>query len=246
MVTRWQHVCKQPEVIIVEESPWSYLAKHTHTTTPQTRSACHASLAPLTLPDLTICLHTSGVAIGRRHPQHRHDPEKYSPIALMQMAALQYLPQPCIFVDAGVPPIKVADRVSNILNTRVFRVESAELDGMQHLLSTNPSRTQQECTTLATKLGLRKYSTCTEGLKRLARVANILEANPSIVNLALREADRAPYYQVIHDHVGAFGLDMGDLAAPAHTPPFEIHTFGPPCHKPPIRLSPPHAKVMNE
>ena len=88
LVTRWQHVCQQPEVILVEESPWSYLAKHTHTTTPQTRSACHASLAPLTLPDLTICLHTSCIAIGRRHPNHRHDPEQYSPTALMQMAAL--------------------------------------------------------------------------------------------------------------------------------------------------------------
>ena len=77
-------------------------------------------------------------------------------------------------------------------------------------------------------------------------MANILEANPSIVNLALGEADKAPYYQVIHDHVGAFGLDMGDLAKPAHTPPFEIHTFGPASHKPPIRLSPPHAKVMND
>ncbi len=44
----------------------------------------------------------------------------------------------------------------------------------------------------------------------------------------------------------AFALDMSDLATPAHTPPFEIHTFGPPCHKPPIRLSPPHAKVMRE
>ena len=125
----------------MEESPWSYLAKHTSTTTPQTRGACHASLAPLTLPDLTICLHTSGVTIGRRHPQHRHNPEQYSPIALRQMAALQFLPQPCMFVDAGVPSAKVADRVASILKTRVFRVEGAELDGMQHLLSTNPSRT---------------------------------------------------------------------------------------------------------
>ena len=162
------------------------------------------------------------------------------------MAALQFLPQPCLYVDATVGSAHVAQRVATILTTRVFKVESAELEGMQHLLTSNPPCSQTECTTLATQLGLTKYSTCTEGIQRLTRVANILKANPEIVNPQLAAVDKAPYYQVIHDHVGAFALDMGDLATPAHTSPFEIHTFGSPCHKPPIRLSPPHAKVMRE
>jgi hypothetical protein len=140
----------------------------------------------------------------------------------------------------------VAQRLTILLNTKVFRVESAEVEGMQHLLNSNPSHTADECTTLAAKLQLSSFATDPPGLARLARLANIISAHPDIVNQQLSRSDQAHYFQAIHDHVGAFALDMQDLATPAHTPPFEIHTFGPPSHKPPIRLSPPHAKVMRE
>ena len=43
-----------------------------------------------------------------------------------------------------------------------------------------------------------------------------------------------------------FGLTLADLQKPANTPPFEIHTFGPPAHKPPIRCSPTHAQYMRD
>ena len=81
-VARWRKVTAQQSATVVEESPWAYLAKHTCQITPQVRDACHAQLAQLTLPDLTLVLHTSGVAVGRRHPHHRHDPEAYSQVAL--------------------------------------------------------------------------------------------------------------------------------------------------------------------
>ena len=60
--------------------------------------------------------------------------------------------------------------------------EAAEIEGMQHLLAPNPSHTQEECTALATKLGLGTYTTTTEGCARLARLANIIAAHPTIVS----------------------------------------------------------------
>ena len=63
--------------------------------------------------------------------------------------------------------------------------------------------------------------------------------HPEVINPKLAPQDRAHYFQAIHDHVSAFALDIGNLTSPAYS-------FGPPCHKPPIRLSPPHAKVMGE
>ena len=51
------------------------------------------------------------------------------------MAALQFLPQPCIYVDASVPPVAVAQRVTTILNSKVFKADEA---------STSPTTTHQE------------------------------------------------------------------------------------------------------
>jgi hypothetical protein len=194
LVTRWAEVCRRPEVVLVEESPWSYLAKHSTHVTPQTRSACHAVLAQLVLPDLTFALHTSGVSVGRRHPLHRHQPEQYSPTALAQMSALQFLPQPCIFVDATVDAVAVAQRVTTVLNTKVFRAEKAEIEGMGHLLAANPSHSREECGALAAQLHLARYDLGPEGQSRLARLANIIEANPDIVNQALQPKERGHYF----------------------------------------------------
>lgn len=54
------------------------------------------------------------------------------------------------------------------------------------------------------------------------------------------------YYQVIHDHVGAFALSLDDLREPSRAPPFKIHTFGAPAHRPPIRCAPTHATFMRD
>ena len=50
----------------------------------------------------------------------------------------------------------------------------------------------------------------------------------------------------MHDNIHAFALDLADLHTPADVPPFEIHTFGPPAARTPIRTSPAHAKFMRE
>ncbi len=75
-------------------------------------------------------------------------------------------------------------------------------------------------------------------------MANVMAANPKLVNSDLAPSDRALYYQVVHDYIQIFALGLTDIAQPAKTPPFQIETFGPPAHKPPIRCSLPHAKVL--
>lgn len=90
------------------------------------------------MPDLHIVLHTSGVAVGRRHPLHRGDPEVYSPVALRQMAHLHLTPQPAFFVDATSSPAHVAKRVCTLLDSKVFKVSEAQIEGMEHLLKPNP------------------------------------------------------------------------------------------------------------
>ncbi len=99
---------------------------------------------------------------------------------------------------------------------------------------------------MAKKLQLSQYTTTAEGVRRLTRLAAILEQNPEIVNTKLTSAQKAPYYQAIHDFVDAFALSLEDLRTPAKTEPFHIHTFGAPTHKPPIRCSPAHAKLIRE
>jgi hypothetical protein len=74
----------------------------------------------------------------------------------------------------------------------------------------------------------------------------VLKENPDLVNTKLAREDAAHYYQVVHDHVEVFALDLGDLEKPADTPPFQIRTFGPPAYKQPIRCSPTHAQHMRE
>ncbi len=87
-VARWRKLSQHIGPLLIEDSPWAYVAKHSGQITSQQWDACHAQLAQLMLPDLTLVLHTSGIAVGRRHPHHRDHPEEYSQVALRQMAAL--------------------------------------------------------------------------------------------------------------------------------------------------------------
>jgi hypothetical protein len=65
---------------------------------------------------------------------------------------------------------------------------------MEHLLNPNPSVNKQECEGLAAKLQLKEFSTDPTGIGRLARLANILEANPKIVNPDITTEDQAFYF----------------------------------------------------
>lgn len=125
---------------------------------PHTRAECQAALAPLDLPHLHIVLHTSGVAVGRRHPHFRDDAESYSPVALRQMTHLNLLPRPCFYVDASVTPPLVAKRCLAVLDQKVFRVDSATLDGLEHFTKPNPSRTVAECETFAKHVQLKDFA----------------------------------------------------------------------------------------
>ena len=93
-----------PGVMLIEESPWSYLAKHANHLEAETRAACNSALSPLVLPTLTIALHSSGCTIGSRHPIHHGDPDRHSPVALGQMVQLYTLPHACYYVDATAAP----------------------------------------------------------------------------------------------------------------------------------------------
>ena len=161
--------------MLVEESPWTYLTKHALQLDAQQRATCNAALAPLVLPTLTITLHSSGRAVGRRHPLHASEPDAFAPTALDQMVQLQLLPHACHHVDATVAPVALRDRVLSLLSSKVFKVLEANIDGMEHLTHTLPPLPHDTCVDLATRLKLEHYKTDEEGIRRLTRLAAILE-----------------------------------------------------------------------
>lgn len=122
------------------------------------RAEHRATLAPLTLPDLTIVLHTAGRTVGARHPLHRSQPDQYSPTALSQMQHLHLVDDPAFHVDATADPSTVCKRVQRLLSARVFRVCEAELEGMQHLQSDKLSLTPAQADSFARALPLKQYS----------------------------------------------------------------------------------------
>ncbi len=122
-VARWARLSATTGPLLIEDSPWGYYHRHVHHLTAAQRNASQTALSALTLPDVTISLHTSGVTVGRRHPLWHHRPEQYSPHALQQMMQLQHLHPPTFYVDASTTPAGLAKRVLAMLQSKVFRVE---------------------------------------------------------------------------------------------------------------------------
>ena len=58
---------------------------------------------------------------------------------------------------------------------------------------------------------LSKFALDTAGLARLARVATVLKEHPNAVNTKLDIGEAKHYYQVIHDRVEVFAVNMTDL-----------------------------------
>ena len=85
LVQGWTDMPTHEEALLIEDSPWAYLTKHATHLPPDHRATCRSELAALQLPHLTIVLHTSGRAVGLRHPLFRGTPEDYSPVALAHM-----------------------------------------------------------------------------------------------------------------------------------------------------------------
>ena len=82
LVSDWTSFCADSRALLIEDSPWAYLCRHTVHIAPEIRDRCHSTLAPLKLPDFTIIFSTSGIEIGRRHQSWTGTPESYSPHAL--------------------------------------------------------------------------------------------------------------------------------------------------------------------
>lgn len=82
LVAAWTQIPAQPQSYVIEDSPWAYLTRHLSHIPPQDHASYRAQLTHLDPPTFTIILHTSGVAIGRRHPLHRTTPELYAPTAI--------------------------------------------------------------------------------------------------------------------------------------------------------------------
>ena len=140
------------------------MAKHAAQLDPNTRHQHYSTLAPLTLPDLTLVFHTSGRSIGLRHPHHHDTPEAYSQTACDQMRALEFLPTPLRHFDATPSPAVICTRVKHVLHTKVFEVASTAFDGLEFLCSTPQVMTPSQATTLAAALPLPTYATTPEGL----------------------------------------------------------------------------------
>ncbi len=111
MVQAWQQLPDKGPALLVEDTPWAYLARHSVHIEASVRQEAHHTLAPLTLPAFHIVLHTTGVTVGRRHPTLHTTPKQHSPHALRQMGLLAHLPSPTFHVDATAAPEVVCTRV---------------------------------------------------------------------------------------------------------------------------------------
>jgi hypothetical protein len=136
------------------------------------------------------------------------------------MLQLEHLHAPTFFVDATQHALEVAKKIQRFLGSKVFRVMSTTMEGMDHLLPGKLQLNREEAEKLAKKLHLDTYTLDTAGIARLSRVAAVLQENPAVVNPKLAPNDAKLYYQIVHDHVEVFALDLQDLEKPADTPPF--------------------------
>ncbi len=128
MVQAWQQLPEEGPALLVEDTPWAYLARHSVHVERSVRQQAHRLLAPLTLPAFHIVLHTTGVTVGRRHPTLHTSPEQQSPHALRQMGLLAHLPSPLFHVDATAAPDVVCSRVQGVLARKVFRVQQLQAE----------------------------------------------------------------------------------------------------------------------
>jgi hypothetical protein len=124
LVHAWGQLPDEGPACLIEDTPWAYLARHSVHVDVHTRQAAHKLLTSLALPTFHVVLHTTGVTVGRRHPSLHATPEQFSVHALRQMGLLAHLPAPCFNVDATMSADIVAARVQNILEKKVFRVQT--------------------------------------------------------------------------------------------------------------------------
>ena len=79
---RWEALQNEPQALLIEDSPWGYLCRHSVHVPAYVRMRCQGKLAPLRVPDFTVVFFSSGVEIGRRTPHKHSAPITYAPTAL--------------------------------------------------------------------------------------------------------------------------------------------------------------------
>ena len=169
----WAALPRAGAAVLVEDSPWAYLARHAHHLHTTKQADLRATLSPLHLPTLTIILHSSGRAVGRRHPSFRSNPDGWAPTALLQMQYLQLHMEPCFHVDATCEPPTLALRVLRLLAHRVFHVQAAAFEGMDHLGTSPAALPLHAAHAFAAALPLPQYDAAASGLPKLQRLAHI-------------------------------------------------------------------------
>lgn len=74
-----------------------------------------------------------------------------------------------------------------------------------------PQMTIEEGKAFVKRLKLPKYSLQADGLKRLRRLAEVIDFNPDIVSQKLSPNDAAHYYQALHDNLEAVAILLEDI-----------------------------------
>jgi hypothetical protein len=74
-----------------------------------------------------------------------------------------------------------------------------------------PQMSSSEGQALADKLKLYNYSLEDYGLKRLHRLAEVINFNPDIVSRKLDPKDASHYYQALHDNLEAVAILLEDI-----------------------------------
>lgn len=110
------------------------------------------------------------------------------------MQALQHLQAPTFHVDATPRPPELAKRVKRLLASKVFKVLTTTMEGMEHLLPGKEPLALTDAKQLAERLDLTSYKLDDAGIARLSRLAAVLKENPEIVNPKLAKTDAKHYY----------------------------------------------------
>lgn len=94
-----------------------------------------------------------------------------------------------------------------------------------------PDLSIAEGNAVAQALRLTDWSVDAAGLKKLHRLAEVINFNPEIVNTKLEHRAQGLYHQVLHDNLSAIAILLEDIVGEKDVQPFRVETFGDPSYK---------------
>lgn len=103
-------------------------------------------------------------------------------------------PSPTFHVDATPPPEALKKRVHALLSKRAFHVQAGNFEGMNFKEHLGPSLSEAEGNAIGQALRLINWTVNKEGLRRLHRLAEILNFHPEIVNNKLDPPTKGLYF----------------------------------------------------